>query len=222
MFKNLKEIIFANKSKRVLEFPPTLLLLKPEDAPNDVEILKNIEKSKSANIVEGYILSYKNQNSELADLKFEFYAEININNSRFWELFVELCNLLPNEVTMLTADADTDELNYSKYTDKNKVMIFLLNYKKELTMDTFVQFGLLYHDESQLEEVFADACKYIKFWASDIGKFEKVMKKFSLKHIENLEFVDEYPKVRLSLNSIDESALTSYELLEILKNKFVN
>jgi len=43
---------------------------------------------------------------------------------------------------------------------------------------------------------------------------------FGLTNIEDLEFIDEYPKVRHSLITLDESVTDTEKLLEILKNEY--
>ncbi len=50
---------------------------------NNASVLKRWKESKLANIVEGYTLTFKNNdNPENGALGFRFYAEINIDNQK--------------------------------------------------------------------------------------------------------------------------------------------
>lgn len=202
---------------RTLELPITLRVPLPNEIPMDETVLANIKRSETANIVEGYTIKLKDDNSEHSNLEFEFYSEINIDNSRLWKLFIELTNFLPNEVAIISAHIDDDEVIYGNYADKTKVIKLLNKYERELTSDTFLKFGLIFHSDKQLVEIFVDETKYIKFWGSDRNTFENVLQKFGLNNIKDLEFIDEFPKVRRSLKTHDETVIETEELLEILQ-----
>ena len=62
------------------------------------------------------------------NLAFNFYAEINIDNSKLWNLMLELSNELPNEVSLIFNHTDS-ESNFGKYSDKTHTLEFLNNYK---------------------------------------------------------------------------------------------
>ncbi len=47
------------------------------------------------------------------------------------------------------------------------------------------------------------------------------MNDFKLEEIENLEFIDEYPKVREVLTRFDENAIDSNLLIEKLSEKYL-
>lgn len=221
MFKKFIEQIFGKtRNYRTLELPITLRVPLPNEVPMEESVLANIKKSQTAKIVEGYTLKLKDTNPEHLDLEFEFYSQINIDNSRLWKLFIELTNFLPNKVTLLSGHIDDEEMNYGNYSNKTEVVNFLINYEKELKSDTFLKFGLLYHSDDELTEVFVDETKYIKFWGSNRNKFEMLMHTFELTNIDDLEFIDEYPKVRHPLITLDDTVTDTLELLEILKNEY--
>jgi hypothetical protein len=221
MFKEIRQQLFGQTTNyRTLELPITLRVPMPNEVPMNETVLENIKKSETAKIVEGYTIKIKDNNPEHSNLEFEFYSEININNSRLWKLFIELSNFLPEEVTLLSGHIDDEEINYGNYWTKTDIIDFLNIYERELTSDTFLKFGLLFHSDNQLTEVYVDETKYIKFWGSDRKKFEDTLNNFGLTNIEDLEFIDEYPKVRHSLISIDNAVTDTEKLLEILKNKY--
>ena len=221
MFKKIREQLFGQTPNyRTLELPITLRVPLPNEVPMDKTVLANIKKSETAKIVEGYTLKNKDNNPKHTNLEFEFYSEININNSRLWKLFKELTNFLPKEVTLLSAHIDDEEINYGTYSNKIDIINFLNIYEKELTSDTYLKFGLLFHSDNQLTEVFVDETKYIKFWGSDRKSFEDIMINFGLTNIQDLEFIDEFPKVRHSLITLDDTVTDTDKLLEILKNEY--
>lgn len=47
------------------------------------------------------------------------------------------------------------------------------------------------------------------------------MKDFNLEEIENLEFIDEYPKIRENINLHFKNILETRELIETLKKEFI-
>ena len=220
MFKKIRDKILGQKPVyRTLELPITLRVPLPNEVPMDDTVLANIKRSETANIVEGYTLKLKDDNPENSNLEFEIYSEINIDNSRLWKLFIELTSFLPNEVTLISGHIDDDEINYRNNLDKTQIINLLNKYEKELTSDTFLKFGLVFHSDKQLVEVFVDETKYIKFWGSDRNSFENVLHSFGLTNIENLQFIDEFPKVRHSLITLDETVINTDNLLEILRNE---
>lgn len=206
--------------KKTLEFPKTIRFLNEDEIPNNPSILKRWEESKTANIVQGYTFKLKENNSENESIGFDFFAEINIDNSNLWNLIVALSKTLPEVAAVLFGHIDFD-LNYGNYEEKDSILKFINQYKKELTQDTFINFGLIYNDDESLVEIFIDESKYIKYWGVDEELFREIMNDFKLEEIENLEFIDEYPKVREVLTRFDENAIDSNLLIEKLSEKYL-
>lgn len=206
--------------KKTLELPKTIRFLNEDEIPNNPSILKRWEESKTANIVQGYTFKLKENNSENESIGFDFFAEINIDNSNLWNLIVALSKTLPEVAAVLFGHIDFD-LNYGNYEEKDSILKFINQYKKELTQDAFINFGLIYNDDENLVEIFIDESKYIKYWGVDEELFRKIMNDFKLEEIENLEFIDEYPKVREALTRFDENAIDSNLLIEKLSEKYL-
>ncbi|MBL7879944.1 MAG: hypothetical protein JNN23_08800 [Chryseobacterium gambrini] len=206
--------------KKTLEFPKTIRFLNEDEIPNNPSILKRWEESKTANIVQGYTFKLKENNSENESIGFDFFAEINIDNSNLWNLIVALSKTLPEVAAVLFGHIDFD-LNYGNYEEKDSILKFINQYKKELTQDAFINFGLIYNDDESLVEIFIDESKYIKYWGVDEELFREIMNDFKLEEIENLEFIDEYPKVREVLIRFDENAIDSNLLIEKLSEKYL-
>ncbi|WP_185205990.1 hypothetical protein [Chryseobacterium sp. C3] len=206
--------------KKTLEFPKTIRFLNEDEIPNNPSILKRWEESKTANIVQGYTFKLKENNSEHESIGFDFFAEINIDNSNLWNLTVALSKTLPEVAAVLFGHIDFG-LNYGNYEEKDSILKFINQYKKELTQDAFINFGLIYNDDESLVEIFIDESKYIKYWGVDEELFREIMNDFKLEQIENLEFIDEYPKVREVLTRFDENAIDSNLLIEKLSEKYL-
>jgi hypothetical protein len=206
--------------KPTLELPKTIRFLNRDEIPNNPSVLKRWEESKTANIVQGYTFRLNESDSENELMGFEFYSEININNSSLWNLIVALTKTLPAVSAVLFGHIDF-ELNYGNYQDKEAILEFINQYKKEITQDAFVNFGLIYNDDENLVEIFLDESKYIKYWGTDENFFREIMNDFGLREIENLEFVDEYPKVREVLTRLDKEAIDSKTLIEIFSEKYL-
>ena len=47
------------------------------------------------------------------------------------------------------------------------------------------------------------------------------MNDFNLQQIDNIEFVDEYPKVREALRLFDETAIETNELIKLFETEFM-
>ncbi len=202
-----------------LELPITLRTPEPNEVPLNSSVSERLEKRKTANIVEGYTINFKENDSDNENLQFKFYSEINIDNSKLWELFICLSDLLPEEVALLSGHIDA-ELNFGNYCPKWQILEYLKKYEKELVGDTFMNFGLIFHSDVVLIEIFIDESKYIKFWGLDEKSFKHILQKFNLQQVDNLEFVDEYPKVREPLRLFIKDVLDTDELIEILKNEY--
>ena len=81
--------------------------------------------------------------------------------------------------------------------------------------------GLIYHDNENLTEIYVDESKYLKYWGNNEEKFRNIMNQFNLSEIENLEFIDEYPKVRENINLHFENITETGELVETLRQTYV-
>jgi len=206
--------------KLTLELPKTIRFLNQDEIPNNPSVLKRWEESKVANIVQGYTLKLNENNPENELIGFNFFAEINIDNSNLWNLVLALSETLPDVTAVLFGHIDFD-LNYGNYEEKGGILEFVCQYKKEITQDAFISFGLIYNDDENLVEIFIDESKYIKYWGVDENFFREIMNGFGLNEIENLEFVDEYPKVREVLTTLDKEAIDSKTLVEIFSEKYL-
>ena len=199
----------------MLELPPTIRFPRKNELPKNSDAFELLEKAKTANIVEGFTI----QKNTSQDLPFEFYAEININNSRLWQLFISLANLFPAEVSCIYNLSD-EETIYGEYLEKEFILSKIEEYQKELSQDCDLEFGLVFDSDERFEEVFVTETKYIKFWGNDEKKFRNSMKDFGLKEVQNLNFIDEFPKVIKPLSKFDKNVMQSEDVIEKLNSVF--
>lgn len=200
-----------------LKLSPTISLAQPNDISSDEDDLMRPENTVRDNLVEGYIFT-ENRNERHP---YKFFAEINIDNDRLWSLFKTLMMAMPEYQSLLTAyrdDIDNDVVRHG-YEDKYAIYNKIECFQKELTQDVFLKFGVIYQDESFLEEVFVCSYKYIWYWGMDAKSFREIMDSYSLYEVKNLKFIDNYPIITRELTYIDEEALSTDEVLTRLRTK---
>lgn len=195
----------------MLQFPPTIRLPLKSELPKNTGWLNRWKKSKKALIVPGYHMKVP----VTGDVPFRFYAQINVNYGDLWALLMDLVDELPEEVSLMYGLED-DALQYSNYTSKQGLIHQLKPYQKELTQDPRLQWGFFYQDEYSLTELLVAPCKYLQFWGNHKAHFRVIAEQYQLKEIPDIAFIDEYPKVTLSPQSLDSTVLSSEELIDRL------
>lgn len=199
----------------MLVLPVTVRVPLPDEISHREDAIELLAKRKAANITQGYTI----KPNETQQLHFSFYAEININNDKLWQLFLALAGDMPEEVHCVYGLYE-DEATTTDYFPKQDVLKHLSPFQKELAMDCTLEFGLLYHSKEMLMEVFVPESKYIKFWGNDKAKFLKHMQDFQLKEIPDLAFIDEYPKIVTPLRNIIPSARRPEDVMWSLNRAF--
>jgi hypothetical protein len=202
----------------MLQIPRTIRDIDEDDVPNNSSAIEQTKAKLSAKIVEGFKLF---QNEEKSESPFVFGAEINIDNPRLWDLFISLSGELPETVALLFGFYDND-INYGKYTYKNEIILELSKYKREITEDCHLELGLIHHTKLEVIEIFIAESKYIKFWGIDEKSFRSIMNEFDLHEINDIEFIDEYPKVVYPLKTIIEDVTDTFDIISDFKDKFLD
>jgi hypothetical protein len=200
---------------RKLQLPTTIRTARVDELPSTEDNMEWIEESKTAKIIEGFII----KPNETKELPFDFFCEINVDNSKLWILFKDLLVTFPEEISFIFGHIDS-EPNYGKYESKYKILNEIEKFETELTQDGFLEWGIIYHDETILKEVFIKRPKYIQFWGVDKVEFLKIMKKHSIEEINDLKFIDEYPLVTESLNLHNSKTIETSELINHFENIF--
>lgn len=197
---NLKPLLLA----------PTIRTATEQEIPKRKSLLERLELRQHALVVEGFVL----KPVPSAEVCSNFFSEINIDNHRLWCLFKSLMMVLPEQVSLIYHHID-DDAAYSPYMDKFEMLNHLDPYQRELSMDGFLEFGLIFQDDDRLIEIFVKKAKYIQFWGMDEASFRKIMEAFDLFEIEGLNFIDEFPLVTDALNLHHPDLVQTRRLLEI-------
>lgn len=205
--------------KRMVEFPPTIRFPRMDEVPMDAYSKERIRKLESANIVAGYRILGNNENEAQMEMPFKFYAEININNSMLWDLIIDLAGEIPDVASLIFGHGG-DELFYGEYMPKKELLEQIGKYEVELSKDAFIEWGIIYNDKNRLVEIYIPESKYIKYWGVDKEAFQEKMARFKLNEVENLEFIDQYPKVCEPLTSHEKNVIHSEELIDIFIRKY--
>jgi len=201
----------------MIELPKTIRPARFDEIPKNSTAFERLQKIDNAKIVEGFTFKLKEiDNEEHKEIPFRFFSEININNSRLWDLIIALTDLLPDLSSLIIGDSDY-EPHYCDYKAKIDLIDSIKKFKIELTEDAFIEWGIIFNDKESLTEIFIPDSKYIKFWGVDIDGFKTIITKFDLNQVEDLEFIDEYPKVREPLRLFENSIMDTNELINELK-----
>jgi hypothetical protein len=199
----------------MLQLPPTLRTPRIDEVPNYSGVLDKFSEIKNSNIEEGYIF-HENLTSEYP---FKFFAEINIDNSKLWTIFVDLLLDMPNDLSCIYNLLDNDP-KHSVYRAKDEILECLENYKTELVQDCRLEFGLISNTEIALEEVFISSVKYLKYWGINDNSFRQKMHKHGLVEISKIKFIDEFPYVIEPLTLFNSNVKDSNIVIEEIDNFF--
>lgn len=198
-----------------LELPITTRFAEESEVPRSY--WDKIAARREAHFVEGFVLTEVEEPQQL----FRFYAEVNVNNSRLWELFTSLTATLPDVCACLFCPYE-GAATYGEYQDKELILSILGSLQKELVADCRLEFGLIYNDEETLTEIYVAESKFIKIWGADRQHFEQIMEQHGIPEFEEMRFVDEFPKVVVPLTTLDTEAKPTEEVLGLLEKAFVS
>ena len=200
---------------KALELPPTLRTATLDEIPNTLENREWLLKRERAKIVQGYTYQPKPKPESI----FDFYCEINIDNSKLWELFGVLLFTLPDEISFIYHHIDSDT-TFSPYLNKLDIINTVSKYATELTQDGLLEFGAIYQSDTELIEVFVKKSKFIQYWGRNFVIFKNIMLEFGLEEIEDLNFLDEFPLVTTPLRLHDLTVLDTEELITTLNSEW--
>ncbi|MBX3255212.1 MAG: hypothetical protein KF862_13820 [Chitinophagaceae bacterium] len=199
----------------MLEIPVTARVPEAREMDHRPDIEELLLKRKRALIVEGYKLTPYNN----PKIPYRFQAEININNSRLWDLITELATLLPPEI-VLEYSLDNEATYATEQVSRTGVLQTLSRFERELTQDCTLAFTLASHTAQGLTEIIITSSKYIRFSGNDTNPFSAIMKNFSLREIPALAFIDEYPQIVEPLKKFIPSSRRPEDVIWSLNRAF--
>lgn len=194
-----------------LLLPITIRTATEAEVPRTEALLERIRLRKEALLVNGFSFTDTQEDK----YPYNFYSEINIDNPFLWALIKRLIMDFPDDVCIVFNHIDADP-SYSKYSDKFGVLNKLDIYQQELSMDGYLEFGIMFQDDKILLELFIKKAKYIQFWGIDEVAFRTAMKEFNLTEVPSINFIDEYPLVTESLRLHRPDLIETAEMVKIL------
>jgi hypothetical protein len=181
-----------------LIFPRGVRFPRKNELPGDPsDALKRIA---NARISTGYVL----QTTE--DGLFDTYIEANVHAPDIFELFRKLTYALMPDVAAPLIGMKEEEPVFGPYTDRALALAVFEPHADLLQNDGFLEFGMIHQSKFAFEEVFVASPKYFKIWTNNRTAAEKVLQSAEIPKCDNLEFIDEYPTVSLSLGNDGNAA----------------
>jgi hypothetical protein len=161
------------------------------DLPGFLELLNQVSMAK---IEQGYVVSSIENNLD------QKYVEINIDSQRTWSLFCSLCEkLLPIKTEPMIGDIDEETFFIGKYSNTMETIKLFKEFEFYLANDCHLQVG--FRDESCA--VIITTTKYLKVWTNRNDVLKDTMKKYGLLQIDDLQFIDEFPRTIINLDYKD-------------------
>jgi hypothetical protein len=201
----------------MLVLPVTIRDPRPAEMPHRTDIDELIEKKKQARIIEGFTI----RENATTQLPFAFLAEINIDNDRLWDLFVQLAATLPDPVNCSYGLSSDEPVTSSRFS-KASVLKILAPFREELVQDGFLSFGLLYLSRTEMADLMVTESKYIRFSGNDLKSFAECMVSFQLEQQERLDFIDEFPKIVEPLKKFLPESREPEQVVRLLDKAFRN
>ena len=193
----------------MLVFPEGVKLATSTDLPFAPNLPELLARVSSAKIEPGYIVRHVN------DRLFQYYVEVNVNAPQLWSLFRSLCDvILPEETQPIVGDIN-GEITHGKYTSTVKLLELFEIFQFYLAHDCYLQFGLGKSSSAETCEIFVTATKHFQIWTNKIDGLEDVMRDYGLCRVDNLQFIDEFPRITLPLK-YDNDLHGYQDILDIL------
>ncbi len=183
----------------MLVFPEGIRLARANEIPNSPEKSESVEKIRSAQIEQGYV------SQTASESLFTCYAEANVDAPQIWQVFRSLCEaLLPEEAMPIIGEIDEEPLHNGRYDQTQKLLALFEQFNYYLANDCDIQFGLAVETDTELTEVFVTPTKHFQIWTSKVEVLANVMNKHGIAESDELQFIDEFPRVTTPLKYSDE------------------
>ena len=197
-----------------LKVPFVIRQPNEKDIPKGDSTYNSWKERLEIELVEGFVFA---ENQDQKDQKFDFYAEININNPRIWELSKRLLENITGE-SYIVYNLHDEEIQYGSRLDISEIIQKLDIIETDIINNCSISLGIV-QDTIDLKEVFIDESKYLKYWGSDETFFRKIMDEFGLKEYDEMKFVDQYPKIVYDWSFVNKEGRTNEELVDFLETE---
>lgn len=195
------------------KLPQGIRVPNDDEYPNDYDAEDINSKRLNANIEEGFSLQL------VSDEKFSFYAEINADEDKLWDLFCTMVDELVTEPAYLILGFKDQDSWLSNFMSKKKLIDVIKEYHFEFTNDGFLALGIASNSEGKLSEVYLTSYKYFNVWGTDVDSFKSIMNRFEIYEDSTLNFIDKFPVVS---EALDRSKYKhAIEIIDELKLEFI-
>ncbi|WP_291298219.1 hypothetical protein [Elioraea sp.] len=182
--------------QNTLVFPDGVRLARPEELPESSRATGR-KQLRTARIEPGVVLKPSD------DPRYTWYAEINVDAPKLWLLFRALCEALLGPEARFVAGAKDGEVVTVGAAGRDGLLDLLDLYAYQLAHDGYLQFGLVSLRGDMVDEVFVAPSKHLTVWLNDRQRFLAVIEDHGLAIVDQLSFIDEFPRVTTSLESDD-------------------
>lgn len=201
---------------KLYKLPLGIKIPENDEYPAGYDVKSINDKRNSANIIEGFIIQV------VSGEKFSHYAEVNIDVDKIWNLFCSITNKLVDDAAYGIIGFKGEKPTLSKFTNKERLLKIFEEYKFELTNDGYLEFGIAYHDENSLNQIFVSSFKYMKIWTDRKETLVDNLNSNGIQQIENLQFVDEFPVVSKALTANMDKGIRHYsEVIDCIEHEFL-
>ncbi|MCR3761927.1 hypothetical protein KYB31_23430 [Clostridium felsineum] len=177
------------------KLPLGIRIPRNDEYPNGYDIDSINNKRNLANITEGFKIT------EVKGEKFSYYATINIDVDKIWDVFCSLTSSLIDDIAYGIIGFKDEKPILSKFASIERVIEVFRKYKFELTNDGYLQFGIANYDDNSLNEIFVTSFKYMTIWTNNKEQLVETLNSFGIRQVENLQFIDEFPVVSEALTA---------------------
>jgi hypothetical protein len=165
---------------------------KYEIPGNQTEVLERIA---AAQITTGYTLL------QAEGKPFGGYIEANVHAPNIFDVFSKLTIALMPEAAAPLIGIKDEEPVFGPSTYRALALGVFEPYVDLLQNDGFLEFGLIHQSEFAFEEIFVGSPKYFKIWTNNVEAAESALQASGIPKCEELEFIDQYPMVSLSIKT---------------------
>ena len=120
--------------------------------------------------------------------------------------------------TYIVYNFHDEEIKYGSKLLIEEVLQKLDKIESDIINNCSISLGIV-QDTINLKEVFIDDSKFLKYWGSDEDYFRKIMDEFGLQEMEEMKFVDQFPKIVYDWNYVNKNAKSNEEIIKFLEDE---
>lgn len=200
--------------QNTLILPDGVRLARLDELPGpEPARIQAAERVKSANICPGYCAKSSD------DSRFSIYAEANADAPDIWDVFASLSRALLGDNSSLLIGYVDEQISGVGPFRTSSLLELLGPYRYQLTNDGMIQFGLIDERQESIVEILITSTKHFMVWASDENALRATFAQHHVEELDELHFLDEFPRTIESLSVEDGSALLRpEELVQLLRH----